>query len=993
MTERFVGPFPLDLQRPAAAARAVATALRAAWRGESAARPLAELRNLTPGVFGVWTPGADGLPAALTLWVTLDASWLEAGPAPGSVEPPLVVALLEALAEARWWEGAPLPAQLQPQLVLEWPPSLAARSACPAVAVYTPDPAAAQAAPAPRADDGDAPTAPPQDDPPPPVALTLVSAAPIVRDELDYDDYWEEAPAAPTSAAPMAVTMTPAAPTASATDAVDELWEEPPSPVQASPPSPVDLVPTGPSEAVAEAPVADAPPAERRPASRARAGGRVAWIAAELSMRDGVHHGRYAARRLPEVGAEPRPFVDWLRSPGGPCALPGGRVVTPLDGWLGRELELQPARGLRDGVSGDLARRALERPWRDMLRDTSVSIFGVLLLAGLVAGGAGLASSWTPEDAFEPTPPQPSPAISPCSADHAQFMEELRCQVSAMADPAAPAGARCGDMRIGQAAERASGTTQSTGVGDLRSTYCGLLHRERDGWRGNLPGVVGGTHNFAELAASQACFNVLGHPDDYTQPQSDPHRRVADPRRLLHDETFRIASLQVVVDELKTSCDAWGEALEANVRGAAFATHVGAGAPALKALGEADDSRRCDDDEQDCMRRALGAVALRSVDPARRDCFEHGATVGLGWSAGEDLCGGPAVAAEGKAWAGLAGVGADGTSPLALYVDARFPAARVRSARGVGSGVWACHLELTREEGALSPVEVAWGLRLPRPSGYTLGGAGAGNQLLLDAALTAMEVDNVDAGRCWALVRGLISAYEPVHPLLEVTPRRTPLPTAAPPCHSSPHAQPPHAPRAAGPRRPMARVRPHHVPVRQAARRVVHEPPALAGQRDQAHLRPRRARESAAQARPRRRAGPHRPPRVRPARLRRRRAAPSHGGAVLIPHGLQIHIALEPVSLLKSIDGLCAEVQRRFGDDPMGGHLFVFFNRDRTGMKALIWDNGGFIVVYKRLERGRFVVPPVRGDRMTMTHAELGALLDGIDLTRARRIPLWNPQK
>ena len=114
---------------------------------------------------------------------------------------------------------------------------------------------------------------------------------------------------------------------------------------------------------------------------------------------------------------------------------------------------------------------------------------------------------------------------------------------------------------------------------------------------------------------------------------------------------------------------------------------------------------------------------------------------------------------------------------------------------------------------------------------------------------------------------------------------------------------------------------------------------------------------------------------------------------MLIPHGLQIHIALEPVSLLKSIDGLCAEVQRRFGDDPMGGHLFVFFNRDRTGMKALLWDNGGFIVVYKRLERGRFVVPPVRGDRMTMTHAELAALLDGIDLTRARRIPLWNPQK
>jgi transposase len=112
-----------------------------------------------------------------------------------------------------------------------------------------------------------------------------------------------------------------------------------------------------------------------------------------------------------------------------------------------------------------------------------------------------------------------------------------------------------------------------------------------------------------------------------------------------------------------------------------------------------------------------------------------------------------------------------------------------------------------------------------------------------------------------------------------------------------------------------------------------------------------------------------------------------------MPGHVQVHLALEPVSLLKSIDGLCAEVERRFGDDPMHGHVFVFLNRARTGAKLLYWDHGGFVVVYKRLERGRFQLPPVHGTRVRMTAAQLGALLDGIDLSRARRVPLWEPRE
>jgi transposase len=112
----------------------------------------------------------------------------------------------------------------------------------------------------------------------------------------------------------------------------------------------------------------------------------------------------------------------------------------------------------------------------------------------------------------------------------------------------------------------------------------------------------------------------------------------------------------------------------------------------------------------------------------------------------------------------------------------------------------------------------------------------------------------------------------------------------------------------------------------------------------------------------------------------------------VIPSNLRVHLALEPVSLHKSIDGLCAEIRRRFGDDPLSGHVFVFLNRSRTGVKLLVWDHGGFVLLYKRLERGRFRLPQANGgDRVPMTSAELGALLEGIDLRAATRTKVWNP--
>lgn len=108
------------------------------------------------------------------------------------------------------------------------------------------------------------------------------------------------------------------------------------------------------------------------------------------------------------------------------------------------------------------------------------------------------------------------------------------------------------------------------------------------------------------------------------------------------------------------------------------------------------------------------------------------------------------------------------------------------------------------------------------------------------------------------------------------------------------------------------------------------------------------------------------------------------------PCSVRIRLATQPVDFRKGHAGLCGIVRRLEGD-PLE-HVWVFHNRRRTALKILWFDHGGFVLAHKKLARGRFVVPAPNGEgKAIMTSAELGALLEGIDLSRCRRLPRWNP--
>jgi transposase len=105
---------------------------------------------------------------------------------------------------------------------------------------------------------------------------------------------------------------------------------------------------------------------------------------------------------------------------------------------------------------------------------------------------------------------------------------------------------------------------------------------------------------------------------------------------------------------------------------------------------------------------------------------------------------------------------------------------------------------------------------------------------------------------------------------------------------------------------------------------------------------------------------------------------------------VRVFIGREPIDMRKGIDGLVGLVINRVQEDPQSGHLFVFFNRGRNRMKALIWDRSGYWMLVKRLEHGRYqVFDRVSAARGTfeVSSTELALLLDGIDLRGARRRP------
>lgn len=104
------------------------------------------------------------------------------------------------------------------------------------------------------------------------------------------------------------------------------------------------------------------------------------------------------------------------------------------------------------------------------------------------------------------------------------------------------------------------------------------------------------------------------------------------------------------------------------------------------------------------------------------------------------------------------------------------------------------------------------------------------------------------------------------------------------------------------------------------------------------------------------------------------------------PASTRIYLAVDPVDMRKSFDGLYCVATERLKENPLEGALFVFSNRRRNRLKILFWDGTGLWVLAKRLEKGGFTWPrgvQTNEGKLSLKSEALSMLLGGIDLKDA----------
>ena len=88
----------------------------------------------------------------------------------------------------------------------------------------------------------------------------------------------------------------------------------------------------------------------------------------------------------------------------------------------------------------------------------------------------------------------------------------------------------------------------------------------------------------------------------------------------------------------------------------------------------------------------------------------------------------------------------------------------------------------------------------------------------------------------------------------------------------------------------------------------------------------------------------------------------------------------------KGFDGLSGLVTNELSGNPLDGNVYLFINRRRDRMKMLVWESGGYMLYYKRLEQGQFELPQHdKALQFSLTWETLVLMLTGISLSQKRR--------
>ena len=469
---------------------------------------------------------------------------------------------------------------------------------------------------------------------------------------------------------------------------------------------------------------------------------------------------------------------------GQPLELPGGRIAFPMSGWLTKSLQVWPMFP-RDVRYAPLPKRDVGS--RAIAQFKQAMVISLTVLSAIILLSMAVKKATTPvlEDVAAPKIITPQPALSLCSADHEKFMEEFRCQIKSYALNLDTDQPFCGDK-----ASTDIVPPLALDYADLQALYCGLRDRKIDGWVWGKEGKGG--YNFGQLAATKACFNVLGHPWQY---QSKDMLKTKDGKALIFPEpevflggNLGINQLSNMITNLDIACDAMKDQMEMQVLGTVVSTFVG-----TTEVGKEGDRRH----EAYDLRRLVAEKTMMGVRKDLKTCFETG-LVESPYLAGHysELCNGelPNYKLKKKeflAWqkldrsveapadtktceeldsALLPSRDSNSCAVLSRYERARFGADEGKDEDSHPDDLWTCHIGLSQKDtGGTSFVRTSWDLKLPIPINYNLSGSGVKEQLALDAGLRVLAekgTKSKELGECWTVLSTKLARYKPVHPLI-----------------------------------------------------------------------------------------------------------------------------------------------------------------------------------------------------------------------------------
>ena len=101
----------------------------------------------------------------------------------------------------------------------------------------------------------------------------------------------------------------------------------------------------------------------------------------------------------------------------------------------------------------------------------------------------------------------------------------------------------------------------------------------------------------------------------------------------------------------------------------------------------------------------------------------------------------------------------------------------------------------------------------------------------------------------------------------------------------------------------------------------------------------------------------------------------------------KVRIFIRPgtTDLRKAVNGLAVLVEQEMSGEPFSGNVYLFCNKDRKLIKAVWWDNTGFWLIQKRLEKEKYPWPETIEAVKELNREELSMLLKGINIFKTHK--------